>query len=71
MMATLGPCLHCGFEGRPWYEVEQKHDLAFEGDHQLWAYLECPHYHSRTAGRADEEEAERDWNSGKLIVAVA
>jgi hypothetical protein len=71
LMAALGPCLHCGFDGRPWYEVEQKYDLAFEGDHQLWAYIECPQCHERTTAHPDEEDAEKDWNSGKLALPPA
>lgn len=63
-IATLGPCPHCGFEGH-WYEIEQKYDLAFEGDHQLWTYIECPHCHAHTASHADSDDAEADWNSGK------
>lgn len=69
-MAALGPCPHCGFEGRHWYDVEQKYDLDFEGDHQLWTYIECPHCHARTAAHDDSDAAEADWNSGKVMPAT-
>ena len=60
-MMEISPCPKCG--NPPWWESAPKYDLDFDGDFQIWVYLECLRCSLQTDSYPEEEKAIEAWNN--------